>query len=60
MPELPEVKSYCFLLQNSILKKNILRVKVFTKELRYKVPNNLHKEIFQKKKLNGYLLEASS
>ncbi len=49
MPEISEVKAYCSLLQNTILKRKILKVDVFTKKLRYKIPNNIHHEVFQNK-----------
>ena len=52
MPELPEVEVVKQSLEKYILNKNLLKVIVKNKNLRFPVPNNLSKKLSNRKILN--------
>ena len=49
MPELPEVETVCRVLSKNIIGLTIKKVEVINKNLRYALPYNIKKKIFQSK-----------
>ena len=49
MPELPEVETVCRGLSNTLLNLNIQKVKVINFNLRYRIPLQLEKKLFNAK-----------
>ena len=49
MPELPEVETVCRVLSKNIIGLTIRKVEIINKNLRYPLPSNIKKKIFQSK-----------
>jgi len=49
MPELPEVETVCRVLSKNIIGLTIKKVEIINKNLRYPLPSNIKKKIFQSK-----------